>query len=98
MPPNPDTANVLYRRGLAGLRTHKGAEAAAEFQKILDHKGRNRGLFYSLAYLGLARAEALAGATAKTKQAYQGFFAQWKDADPDLPNLIAARKEYAALK
>jgi eukaryotic-like serine/threonine-protein kinase len=50
-----------------------------------------------LPYLGLARAEALAGDTAKAKKAYQDFLAAWKDADPDMPTLIAARKEYAAL-
>jgi len=97
-PPNPDTAELLYQRGLAGLRAHQGAEAAAEFQKILDHKGRNWGPLYSLAYLGRARAEALAGDAATAKKAYQDFFARWKDADPDMPNLIAARKEFAALK
>jgi tetratricopeptide (TPR) repeat protein len=96
-PPNPDTAQLLYRRGLAGLRAGKGPEAAAEFQKILDHKGRNWGPEYSQAYLGLARAKALAGDRAKAKRAYQDFLALWKDADPDMPTLIAARKEYAAL-
>jgi serine/threonine protein kinase/tetratricopeptide (TPR) repeat protein len=97
-PPNPDTTNLLYQRGLARLRARKGPEAAAEFQKILDHKGRNWGPLYPLAYLGLARAAALTGDTAQAKKAYQDFFALWKDADPDVPNLIAARKEYTALK
>jgi hypothetical protein len=96
-PPNPDTANLLYQRGLAGLRAGKGAEAATAFQKILDHKGRNWGPLYSMSYLGLARGAALAGDTAKAKKAYQDFLALWKDADPDIPTLIAARKEYAAL-
>jgi tetratricopeptide (TPR) repeat protein/tRNA A-37 threonylcarbamoyl transferase component Bud32 len=96
-PPNPDAANLLYLRGLAGLRAGNGAEAEAEFRKIFSHKGRNWGPYYSQAYLGMGRAEALAGDTAKAKKAYQDFFAAWKDADPDIPTLIAARKEYAAL-
>jgi len=53
--------------------------------------------FYSQAYPGLGRAEALAGDTAKAKRAYRNFPGCWKDADPDMPTLIAARKEYAAL-
>ncbi len=97
-PPNPDAPDLLYQRGLGGLRAGKGAEAAAEFRQILDHKGRNWGLQYSLAYLGLARAGALAGDATTAKKAYQDFFSIWKDADPDIPILIAARKEYIALK
>jgi len=96
-PPNPDAANLVYRRGLAGLRAGKGAEAAAEFQKVLDHKGLNWQLQYSLSFLGLARASALTGDTAKARQAYDDFFGLWKDADLDIPLLIQARKEYAAL-
>jgi DNA-binding winged helix-turn-helix (wHTH) protein/Flp pilus assembly protein TadD len=97
-PPNPDSGVFLYERGLAGLRTGKGAEAATEFRKILAHKGRNQGPQYSLAYLGLARALALRGDIANARQAYQDFLAVWKDADPDVPMLIAARKEYAAVR
>jgi hypothetical protein len=82
-PPNPDTAALLFRRG--------------EFQKILDHKGRNWGPYYSLAYLGLARAAVKAGDTVKGKRAYQDFLALWKDADPDAPYLTRAKKELAAL-
>jgi tetratricopeptide (TPR) repeat protein len=98
---------VAYLRGLAYLRLHKGAEAAAEFQKILDHKGAswgstwlypNWGLYYSISYLGLARASALAGDTAKAGKAFQDFLALWKDADPDIPILIAAKSEFAKLK
>ena len=97
---------AVYLRGLAYLRLHKGAEAAAEFQKILDHKGAswgstwlypNWGLYYSISYLGLARGSALAGDTAKARKAFQDFFALWKDADQDLPILIEAKKDYAAL-
>lgn len=97
-PLESDTTDLLYLRGLAALQAGKGAEAEAEFRKILEHKGRNWGPLFSLAYLGLACAEALAGDRAKAKKAYQDFLALWKDADPDMPTLIAARKEYAALK
>ena len=92
-------------RGLAYLRLHKGAEAAAEFQKIVDHKGANwlmrdhyPGQFYSLSYMGIARGFALAGDTAKAKKAFQDFFELWKDADPDLPILQQAKVEYAELR
>jgi len=96
---NPNPANPIpaYLRGLAHLRAHHAAEAAAEFQRILDHKGAYWGPNYPLAYVGLARAATLAGDTAKAKKAYQDFLALWKDADPDLPILAEARKEYAAL-
>jgi eukaryotic-like serine/threonine-protein kinase len=96
-PPNPDAANLVYRRGLGWLRQGNGAEAAAEFQKILDHRGRNWLPQYSLAFVGMARASALVGDTAKARRDYEDFFAIWKEADPDVPILIQARKEYAAL-
>jgi tetratricopeptide (TPR) repeat protein len=98
---------AVYLRGLAYLRLRKGVEAAAEFQKILDHKGENWGstwrypnwgLHYSISYLGLARASELAGDTAKARKAFQNFFELWKNADQDLPTLIEARKGYAALR
>ena len=96
-----------YLRGLAYLRLHKGAEAAAEFSKIVDHKGASWGAtwihpwwgqFYSLSYLGLARGSALAGETAKAGKAFQDFFQLWKDADPDIPILQQAKAEYARLR
>jgi hypothetical protein len=40
---------------------------------------------------------ALAGDTANARKAFQGFFARWKDADWDIPLLIDAKKDYAAL-
>ena len=88
-----------YVRGEAFLRSHDGGEAAAEYQKILDHRGVNPStVLYSLAHLGLGRAYALQGDTAKAKAAYQDFFAAWKDADPDVPILKTARAEYEKLK
>ena len=101
---NPD---AVYLRGLAYLRLRKGVEAAAEFQKILDHKGAswgstwvhpNWGLYYSLSYLGLARGSALAGDPAKAGKAYQDFLTLWKNADPDIPILKQAKAEYAKLQ
>ena len=98
---------AAYLRGLAYLRMHKGAEAAAEFQKIVDHKGANWGAtwvhpywgqFYSISYLGMARGSALAGDAAKAKKAYQDFFELWKDADSDIPILQQAKAEYAELR
>ena len=89
---------VIYLRGLAHLRLKHGPEAAAEFQKILDHKGAYWGMTYALSYVGLARAAVLSGDTAKAKKAYQDFLALWKDADSDIPILAEARKEYAALQ
>jgi eukaryotic-like serine/threonine-protein kinase len=89
---------LVYLRGLAYLRLHKSAEAAAEFQKILDHKGANWGLVYSLSYPGLARAAAVSGDTPKARKAYQDFLALWKNADSDLAVLAEAHKEFAALR
>jgi eukaryotic-like serine/threonine-protein kinase len=89
----------VYVRGEAYLAAHQGSEAAAEFQKILDHRGivLNEPIAV-LAHLGLARAYAVQGGTAKARAAYQDFLTQWKDADPDIPILIAAKAEYAKLK
>jgi predicted Zn-dependent protease len=48
--------------------------------------------------LGLARAYALQGDTAKARAAYNDFFTLWKDADPDIPILKEAKAEYAKLR
>ncbi len=89
----------VYVRGEAYLAAHQGGEAAAEFQKILDHRGivLNEPIG-ALAHLQLGRAYAMAGETAKTRAAYQDFLALWKDADPDTPILKEAKAEYAKLQ
>ena len=88
-----------YVRGLAYLRGRAGAEAMAEFQKIIDHRGVVAvSALYPLAHLGVARAAALTDDTATSRKAYEDFFALWKDADPDLPILIEAKKEYQKLR
>jgi tetratricopeptide (TPR) repeat protein len=88
-----------YVRGLAYLAAHQGAEAATEFQKILDH----RGIVVSdpigaLARLQLGRALTLSGDKIKAKAAYLDFLTLWKDADPDIPILKQAKAEYAKLQ
>ncbi|HYL82631.1 MAG TPA: protein kinase [Candidatus Angelobacter sp.] len=93
------SCNYSYERGEAYLAAGHGNEAAAAFQQILDHPGLVRNcLPGALAHLGLARAYALQGDTAKARAAYQDFFALWKDADPDIPILVAAKSEFANLK
>jgi ATP/maltotriose-dependent transcriptional regulator MalT len=89
----------VYVRGGAYRATHQGKEAAAEFQKILDHRGiaLNEPIG-ALAQLGLARAYALSGDPVKARAAYQDFLTLWKDADPDIPILLAAKAEYANLR
>jgi predicted Zn-dependent protease len=89
----------VYVRGQAYLAAHKSSEAVAEFQKILDHRGVvGNEPIGALAHLQIGRAYAMQGDTAKGKEAYQDFLALWKDADPDIPILIAAKAEYAKLK
>jgi tetratricopeptide (TPR) repeat protein len=88
-----------YVRGLAYLGAHQGAEAAAEFQKILGHRGLV--LFDpagALAHLQLGRAYALSGDDTKARSAYQDFLLLWKDADPDIPIFKQAKAEYAKLQ
>ena len=88
-----------YVRGQAYLLAHNGTAAAAEFQKLLDHRGIVLNFVTgALAHLQLGRAYAMAGDTAKAKGAYQDFFLLWKDADPDIPILKEAKAEYAKLQ
>ena len=89
----------VYVRGLAYLASHRGNEAAAEFQKILDHRGivLNEPIG-ALAHLQLGRAYAMQGDTAKARTAYQNFLTLWKDADLDIPIFKEAKAEYAKLQ
>jgi hypothetical protein len=89
-----------YVQGLAYLQMHNGALAVSAFQSALRSKvsiAQGNAPFYAQAQLGLARAYAMTGNKANAKQNYEAFFLTWKDADTDLPMLLAARKEYAAL-
>jgi eukaryotic-like serine/threonine-protein kinase len=89
----------VFMRGEAYLAAHQGGEAAAEFQKILDHRGISLNQpIRALAHLDLARAYVLQADTTKAKVAYQDFLTLWKDADTDLPILKQAKAEYAKLQ
>jgi DNA-binding SARP family transcriptional activator len=93
------TMYPAYIRGQSQLNARNGNAAAAEFQKFLDHRGVTINFpLGALAHLGLARAYALSGDTAKARTKYQDFFALWKDADPDIPILKEAKAEYAKLQ
>ena len=89
----------VYVRGQAFLALHQGREAAAEFQKFMDYPGAvGNNPIGAVARVGLARAYAMEGETAKARTAYQVFFNLWKDADPDIPILTQAKAEYARLQ
>jgi len=88
-----------YLRGQAYLMLRNGAAAAAEFQKVLDHPGiALNSPLGPLANLQIARAYAMQGDSAKARAAYNDFFTLWKDADPGIPILVAAKSEYDKLK
>jgi tetratricopeptide (TPR) repeat protein len=99
--PPPDACRLyaVYVRGQAYLLLGLGNAAAAEFQRFLVYRGivANCPLGV-LAHVGLARAYALQGDTAKARAAYNDFLTLWKDADPEIPILRAAKSEYAKLQ
>jgi predicted Zn-dependent protease len=87
----------VFVRGQAFLRERQGARAAAEFQKLVDHRGIVQNLpLGALAHLYLGRAYVVGGDMARARSAYQDFLALWKDAD--IPILKEAKAEYAKLQ
>lgn len=91
--------HTAYVRGEAFLAAHRYAEAAAEFQKILDHRGLvSLDPIGAMAHLQLGRTYALAGDDLRAKTAYEDFLTLWKDADPGIPLLRLAKAEYAKLQ
>ena len=88
----------IYVRGEAYMASHRGKEAAAEFQRIVASRGISRiDTMGALAHLFLARALVMAGELPKAKAAYNDFFTLWKDGDSKLPILLDAKREYAEL-
>jgi eukaryotic-like serine/threonine-protein kinase len=94
----PTVMCAIYVRGEAYLAANEGNKSAIEFTKILSHPGvvQNK-LIGPLAYLGIARALKLQGDLAKARVAYEEFFALWQEADPDIPILIQAKREYSSV-
>jgi eukaryotic-like serine/threonine-protein kinase len=88
-----------YVRSQAYLAAQQGSEAAAEFRKILNHRGVVlNSPIGALAHLQIGRAYAMQGDTVRAKAAYQDFLTLWKDGDPDIPILITAKAEYAKIQ
>lgn len=88
----------IYVRGLAYSRLGRYRDAAAEFQKILDHFGLVlNDPIGPMARLQMARALSGSGDRAKSAAAYEDLIDLWKDADPDIPILKQAKNEYARL-
>ena len=100
-PPAIEFGSFLYPayvRGETFLLLHRPQDAAAEFQKLLDHRGIVASCpLGALAHLQLGRAYAAAGDATKAKVAYEDFLTLWKDADPDIPVLKQAKAEYGKL-
>ena len=93
------TLYPVYLRGQAYLQLRQGAPAAAEFQKIIDHRTAVVNCpLGALARLQLGRAYALGGDKQKARAAYQDFFTLWKDADSDIPMLKEAKAEFGKLQ
>jgi serine/threonine protein kinase/tetratricopeptide (TPR) repeat protein len=89
----------IYVRGMTYLAARQPAEAAGEFQRILDHRSIVLvDPMDAMARLQLARALALSGDTVKAKGGYEDLLALWKDADPRIPIVNEARAEYAKLQ
>ncbi len=92
-------SGVLYVRGNAFLKAGRGGDAVQAFQRLLDMKNViTVDPLMPLAKVGLARAYAMAGDRARSRVAYQDFFAVWKDADQDVPVLRQAKAEYGKLQ
>ena len=92
-----DGYSAPTQRGAAYLLAGQGKPAEAQFQEILAHPGRGITVEYPLAHLGLARAYALDGDVVDSRKEYEAFLNVWKDADPDLPSVMAAKAELARL-
>ena len=86
-------------RSMVYLKLGQGAQAAAEARRVLDQRGQAPlSLLWPLAHLTLSRASVMQGDMAQARKSYQDFMGLWKDADPDIPILIQAKREFEKLK
>ena len=98
IPYNVPTLYRTYLRGEAFLHAGHGKQAAAEFQKVLDHPGLVQNFVSgALAHLQLGRAQVMMGDKGAARKSYQDFLTLWRDADPDIPIYQQAKAEYARL-
>jgi len=89
----------VYVRGMVYLKAGQGGNAAAQFTKMLGHRGLGQNApIEALAQLQLARAQALSGDKPAARRSYQDFLSLWKQADPDLSLLKLAQAENERLK
>jgi eukaryotic-like serine/threonine-protein kinase len=96
---NVSTMVPIYVRGMAYLKAGQGEQAAAQFKKMLGHRGLGQNApVMALAQLQLARAEGMSGDKPAARRAYQDFLSLWKQADSELPPLKQAQQEYQKLK
>ena len=94
-----DSFWILYTAGLAALGERRAADAIADFEKIVTRRSDEvASPLYPLAHLGLARACVMAGDSARARKTYEDLFVLWKNADPDFPPLVAARREFGELR
>jgi len=102
-PAKPYNANypASYLQGLAYLQLHDAGHALGAFQAAARANAGTLNIsaapYLAQLQLGFARAYAMAGDKPNAKKSYEAFFTTWKDADTDLPQLVAAKKEYASL-
>jgi eukaryotic-like serine/threonine-protein kinase len=93
-----NSAYPAYIRGIAHLQRGEGRLAAAEFQKLVDHRGLvGTDVIGALAHLQIARAQKMMGDEAAARKSYETFLDLWKNADPDIPIYRQAKAEFAKL-
>jgi hypothetical protein len=88
----------IYARGEAYLASHRGSEAAREFEKILRYRGlAGSNPIGVLAHWRRGKALAMANEDLEAKAEYDQFLSLWREADAQVPILRRAKAEYRKL-